>query len=91
MTQRQGQAEAILVAYDVVEIDGTDLRPEALESHSQPLPSTSSFRGCIEHRTSCARCRKGQTGVLRKVLKRFGSRATAADAFGPQRSTWMTS
>ena len=31
LRSRQGQAEAILVAYDIMEADGQDLRPEPLE------------------------------------------------------------
>jgi ATP-dependent DNA ligase len=31
LRSRQGQAEAILVAYDVMEVDGEDMRPEPLE------------------------------------------------------------
>src|SRR4051812_46343417 len=34
---RQGQAEAILVAYDVMELDGQDIRPEALEERRKRL------------------------------------------------------
>jgi ATP-dependent DNA ligase len=32
LRSRQGQAEAILVAYDVMQVDGADLRSEPLES-----------------------------------------------------------
>ena len=31
LRSRQGQAEAILVAYDVMDMDGQDVRPEPLE------------------------------------------------------------
>ena len=31
LRSRQGQAEAILVAYDIMEVDGQDVRPEPLE------------------------------------------------------------
>ena len=31
LRSRQGQAEAILVAYDVMEVDGHDVQPEVLE------------------------------------------------------------
>jgi bifunctional non-homologous end joining protein LigD len=31
LRSRQGQAEAILVAYDIMELDGQDVRPEPLE------------------------------------------------------------
>jgi hypothetical protein len=34
---RQGQAEAILVAYDVMEVDGQDVRPEPLEERRKRL------------------------------------------------------
>ena len=32
LKSRHGQAEAILVAYDIMEVDGQDVRPEPLES-----------------------------------------------------------
>jgi ATP-dependent DNA ligase len=31
LRSRQGQAEAVLVAYDVMEMNGKDVRPEPLE------------------------------------------------------------
>jgi bifunctional non-homologous end joining protein LigD len=31
LRSRQGQAAAILVAYDIMEVDGQDVRPEPLE------------------------------------------------------------
>ena len=34
---RQGQAEAILVAYDIMEMDGQDVRPEPLEERRKRL------------------------------------------------------
>src|SRR3954467_7052434 len=34
LRSRQGQAEAILVAYDVMEVDGQDVRPEPLEART---------------------------------------------------------
>jgi ATP-dependent DNA ligase len=37
LRSRQGQAEAILVAYDVMEVDGQDVRPEALEERRNRL------------------------------------------------------
>src|SRR5436305_958554 len=37
LRSRQGQAEAILVAYDVMEVDGQDVRPEALEERRKRL------------------------------------------------------
>ena len=37
LRSRQGQAEAILVAYDVMEFDGQDVRPEALEERRKRL------------------------------------------------------
>jgi bifunctional non-homologous end joining protein LigD len=37
LRSRQGQVEAILVAYDVMEIDGQDVRPEALEERRNRL------------------------------------------------------
>jgi hypothetical protein len=38
LRSRQGQAEAILVAYDVMEVGGQDVRPEALEERGKPNP-----------------------------------------------------
>jgi bifunctional non-homologous end joining protein LigD len=37
LRSRQGQAEAILVAYDVMEHDGQDVRPEPLEERRKRL------------------------------------------------------
>src|SRR3954454_20116142 len=37
LRSRQGQAGAILVAYDVMELDGQDMRPEALEERRKRL------------------------------------------------------
>ena len=37
LRSRQGQAEAILVAYDIMEADGQDLRPEPLEERRKRL------------------------------------------------------
>jgi ATP-dependent DNA ligase len=37
LRSRQGQAQAILVAYDVMEIDGQDMRPEPLEERRKRL------------------------------------------------------
>jgi bifunctional non-homologous end joining protein LigD len=37
LRSRQGQAEAILVAYDVMEVDGEDMRPEPLEERRKRL------------------------------------------------------
>src|SRR3954463_12103217 len=37
LRSRQGQAEAILVAYDVMEVDGQDMRPEPLEERRKRL------------------------------------------------------
>ena len=37
LRSRQGQAEAILVAYDIMEADGQDVRPEALEERRNRL------------------------------------------------------
>jgi bifunctional non-homologous end joining protein LigD len=37
LRSRQGQAEAILVAYDIMEIDGHDVRPEPLEERRKRL------------------------------------------------------
>jgi bifunctional non-homologous end joining protein LigD len=37
LRSRQGQAEAILVAYDVMELDGQDVRPESLEERRKRL------------------------------------------------------
>ena len=35
LRSRQGQAEAILVAYDIMEADGQDMRPEPLEERRE--------------------------------------------------------
>jgi bifunctional non-homologous end joining protein LigD len=37
LRSRQGQAEAILIAYDIMELDGQDVRPEPLEEHRKRL------------------------------------------------------
>jgi bifunctional non-homologous end joining protein LigD len=37
LRSRQGQAEAILVAYDIMETHGQDVRPEALEERRKRL------------------------------------------------------
>jgi bifunctional non-homologous end joining protein LigD len=37
LRSRQGQAEAILVAYDIMEMDGQDIRPEPLEERRTRL------------------------------------------------------
>jgi ATP-dependent DNA ligase len=37
LRSRQGQAEAILVAYDLIEADGQDVRPEPLEERRKRL------------------------------------------------------
>jgi bifunctional non-homologous end joining protein LigD len=37
LRSRQGAAEAILVAYDVMEVDGQDVRQEALEERRRRL------------------------------------------------------
>src|SRR3954451_20292852 len=37
LRSRQGQAEAILVAYDIMEADGQDMRPEPLEERRKRL------------------------------------------------------
>jgi hypothetical protein len=37
LRSRQGQAEAILIAYDIMEADGQDVRPEPLEERRKPL------------------------------------------------------
>ena len=37
LRSRQGQAEAILVAYDIMEVDGQDVRPEPLERRRKRL------------------------------------------------------
>ena len=37
LRSRQGQAEAILVAYDVMEVDGQDMRPAAFEERRKRL------------------------------------------------------
>src|SRR3954453_20029155 len=37
LRSRQGQAEAVLVAYDMMEVDGQDVRPEPLEERRKRL------------------------------------------------------
>jgi bifunctional non-homologous end joining protein LigD len=37
LRSRRGQAEAILVAYDVMEVDGQNVRPEPLEERRKRL------------------------------------------------------
>jgi ATP-dependent DNA ligase len=37
LRSREGQAEAILVAYDIMEADGQDVRPEPLEERRNRL------------------------------------------------------
>src|SRR5881392_4206627 len=37
LRSRQGQADAVLVAYDVMELDGQDIRPEPLEERRKRL------------------------------------------------------
>jgi bifunctional non-homologous end joining protein LigD len=37
LRSRHGQADAVLVAYDVMEVDGKDVRPEALEERRKRL------------------------------------------------------
>jgi bifunctional non-homologous end joining protein LigD len=37
LRSREGQAAAILVAYDLMELDGQDMRPEALEERRKRL------------------------------------------------------
>ena len=37
LRSREGQAEAILVAYDIMEVDGQDVRPEPLEERRKRL------------------------------------------------------
>ena len=37
LRSRQGQAEAILVAYDIMEVDGQGVRPEPLEERRKRL------------------------------------------------------
>jgi ATP-dependent DNA ligase len=36
LRSRQGQAEAILVAYDIMEMDGQDVRPEPRGAQEAP-------------------------------------------------------
>src|SRR3954471_25005478 len=44
LRSRQGQAEAILIAYDIIEADGQDLRPEPLEERRKRLAKLLSRR-----------------------------------------------
>jgi bifunctional non-homologous end joining protein LigD len=44
LRSRKGQAEAILVAYDVMEVDGKDVRPEPLEERRKRLSKLLSRR-----------------------------------------------
>src|SRR3954467_11143778 len=54
LRSRQGQAVAILVAYDIMEADGQDLRPEPLEERSASL-------GCS--RAATKRCGKASNAA----------------------------
>jgi ATP-dependent DNA ligase len=47
LRSRQGQAEAILVAYDMMEANGQDVRPEPLEARRKALvaPAIAQGRG----------------------------------------------
>jgi ATP-dependent DNA ligase len=38
LRSRHVQAEGVLVAYDVMEVDGRDVRPERRETKRKPLP-----------------------------------------------------
>jgi bifunctional non-homologous end joining protein LigD len=44
LRSRQGQAEAVLVAYDIMEADGQDVRPEPLEERRKRLSKLLSRR-----------------------------------------------
>jgi|SRR4051794_40888116 bifunctional non-homologous end joining protein LigD len=44
LRSRQGQAEAILIAYDIMEADGQDVRPEPLEERRKRLAKLLSRR-----------------------------------------------
>jgi|tagenome__1003787_1003787.scaffolds.fasta_scaffold19580254_1 hypothetical protein len=47
LRSRKGQTEAILVTYDVLEVDGEDMRPEPLEERaSAPVINRGKVRYC---------------------------------------------
>ena len=95
LRSRQGQAEAILVAYDVMEVDGQDVRPEPLEERRKRLSKLLSrknkaMREGIQLSEAITgdgarifrhACNMGLEGI---VSKRLGSR----DVSGPTRA-WL--
>jgi bifunctional non-homologous end joining protein LigD len=83
LRSREGQASAILVAYDVLELDGEDVRPEPLEARRNRLARLLRAKavregvqlsealagdGAVIFRHACA---MGLEGI---VSKRIGSR-----------------
>jgi bifunctional non-homologous end joining protein LigD len=85
LRSRHGQAEAILVAYDVMEVEGQDMRPEALEERRKRLwrllsRKTKAIRDGIQRSEAITgdgtaifrhACAMGLEGI---VSKRIGSR-----------------
>jgi bifunctional non-homologous end joining protein LigD len=85
LRSRQGQAAAILVAYDIMEADGQDVRPEPLEQRRKRLArllsrSNKAMRGGIQQSEAITgdgaavfrhACWMGLEGI---VSKRLGSR-----------------
>ena len=57
LRSRQGQAEAILVAYDIMEVEGQDVRPEPLEERRKR------WRSC--YLVATRRCVRGSSSVRR--------------------------
>ena len=47
LKSRQGQADANLVAYDIMEADGQDVRPEALEARKKRLERLLSRKAAV--------------------------------------------
>jgi bifunctional non-homologous end joining protein LigD len=85
LRSRHGQAEAIMVAYDIMEVDGKDVRPEPLEERRKRLNkllsrSNKAMRDGIQLSEAITgdggaifkhACRLGLEGI---VSKRIGSR-----------------
>ena len=67
LRSRQGQAEAILVAYDIMEVDGQDVRPEPLEERRKRLAKL------LSRRTRHARRHPTQRGDHRRRGRHLSS------------------
>ena len=67
LRSRQGQAEAILVAYDIMEVDGQDVRPEPLEERRKR------WRAAIPEQQGDARRHPAQRGDHRRRGRHLSS------------------